>query len=115
VGVGKEILADLIGCNSKLLRDKKYVEKVLVESAKLGKAEIIGKEFYKFSTKGMGVTGYVLIAESHISFHSWPEFELAAIDIFTCGNADIDAIFRNIKKGFSSKTVKVKRITRGEI
>ena len=61
---------------------------------------------------GYGVTAVWLLAESHISFHSWPEKNYAAIDIFTCGSVDPKIFIDRIKKAFDAKIIKVKIIDR---
>jgi S-adenosylmethionine decarboxylase proenzyme len=59
------------------------VEEVMVAGAKLAKATIIGSHFHQFSP--FGISGVVVIAESHLAIHTWPEHGYAAVDIFTCG------------------------------
>jgi S-adenosylmethionine decarboxylase len=77
------LLLELNGCNIKLLNDIKRVEEILVAGAKLAKATIIGSHFHQFSP--FGISGVVVIAESHVAIHTWPEHGYAAVDIFTCG------------------------------
>ncbi len=71
-------------CNSKVLNDLKKVQEIMVSAAKEAKATIVEISFHKFSP--FGISGVVVIAESHISIHTWPEYGYAAIDIFTCGD-----------------------------
>jgi S-adenosylmethionine decarboxylase len=82
--LGTHLLLELKECNSKALNDLKKVEDILVTAAKEAKATIIETSFHKFSP--FGISGIVVIAESHISIHTWPEYGYAAIDIFTCGD-----------------------------
>jgi len=77
------LLLELNGCNPKLLNDVKRVEETLVAAAKIAKATIVGTHFHQFSP--FGISGVVVIAESHLSIHTWPEHGYAAVDIFTCG------------------------------
>ncbi len=77
------MLLELNGCNPKLLNDVKRVEETLVAAAKIAKATIVGTHFHQFSP--FGISGVVVIAESHLSIHTWPEHGYAAVDIFTCG------------------------------
>lgn len=81
--LGRHLLLELNGCNSKLLNDIKRVEDFMVAGAKLAKATIIGSHFHQFSP--FGISGVVIIAESHVAIHTWPEHGYAAVDIFTCG------------------------------
>jgi S-adenosylmethionine decarboxylase len=81
--LGRHLLLELNGCNTKLLNDIKRVEDILVTGAKLAKATIVGTHFHQFSP--FGISGVVVIAESHVAIHTWPEHGYAAVDIFTCG------------------------------
>lgn len=80
--IGKELIIDFRGCDEKLLRDLRTLESILIRSVETTNATIIDKKFHKFDVGGMGVTGYVLLAESHVSIHTYPELNYAAIDIF---------------------------------
>jgi len=81
--LGTHLLVELKDCNSKLLNDLKKIEEILVTAAKEAKATIIESRFHKFSP--FGISGVVVIAESHLTIHTWPEYGYAAVDIFTCG------------------------------
>ena len=83
-GLGTHLLVELKACNAKLLNDLKKVETIMVEAAKTAKATIVDVHFHKFSP--FGISGVVVIAESHLSIHTWPEYGYAAVDIFTCGD-----------------------------
>jgi S-adenosylmethionine decarboxylase proenzyme len=80
------LLVELGDCDRELLNDLSYVRKVLIESADLVGAHVIGESFHKFSPQG--VTGILSISESHLSVHTWPEYAYAAVDIFTCSDMD---------------------------
>jgi S-adenosylmethionine decarboxylase proenzyme len=79
--LGTHIIADLYSC--KKLADNKFVESILEESAQVSNATILHTKFHEFEPQGL--TGYILLAESHISIHTWPETGYAAVDVFTCG------------------------------
>ena len=81
--LGIHILLELEDCNIKLLNDLKQIEVVMLKAAKKAKATIIESRFHRFSP--LGVSGVVVIAESHLTIHTWPEHAYAAVDIFTCG------------------------------
>jgi S-adenosylmethionine decarboxylase len=85
--VGNHILADLQGVDAATLRDAAALEELLCQAAQAAGARVLSQHFHSFGV-GAGITGVVLLAESHISIHTWPECELAAIDIFMCGVAD---------------------------
>jgi len=81
--LGKHLLLELKDCDVKLLNDLDYLREALNAVATLIGATVIKDSFYQFSPQG--VSGVVIIAESHISIHTWPEFRYAAVDVFTCG------------------------------
>jgi S-adenosylmethionine decarboxylase len=85
--VGTHLLADLHGVAADLLQDGVALESLLRRAAEVAGARVLNSHFHSFGA-GDGVTGVVLLAESHISIHTWPESGLAAADIFMCGSAD---------------------------
>ncbi len=80
---GKHLLVELYGCNNKKLDDESYLRCLINNSAKLANATILNLISNKFEPQG--VTAIALLAESHLSIHTWPEAQYAALDIFTCG------------------------------
>jgi len=81
--LGRHMLLELRDCNKAVLDDLEYLENALVSAAREAGATVIDKSFHQFAPQG--VSGVVLIAESHLSLHTWPEHAYAAVDIFTCG------------------------------
>ena len=82
--LGKHLLLELKDCNTGLLNDIEYLRRTLTEVAGHIGATVIKDDFYQFTPQG--VSGVIIIAESHISIHTWPEHNYAAVDIFTCGD-----------------------------
>ncbi len=82
--LGTHLLLDMVGCSFQLLDDIDQVRSLLLKAATEARATVLGHSFHKFSPQG--VSGVVVIAESHISIHTWPEQGYAALDIFTCGD-----------------------------
>jgi S-adenosylmethionine decarboxylase len=82
--LGTHIIVELSECNSGILRNVDRVASILVAAAKEANAEILQTAFHHFAPDG--VSGVVVIAESHLSIHTWPEFGYAAMDIYTCGD-----------------------------
>jgi len=80
----KHILFTLKGCSSDDLNDEGFIRDILYQSAKQCKSTLIALHSHKFSPQG--VTAIALLAESHISIHTWPENGTAVCDIFTCGD-----------------------------
>lgn len=87
--LGKHVLLDLQGCAPTTLSDAAALREVLCDAARAAGATIVHVAFNEFQPHG--ISGVVVIAESHLTIHTWPEFQLAAIDIFTCG-ATLDAL-----------------------
>ena len=80
---GKHLLLELYGCDSEKLNDESFVRCTLNKAAKLANATVLNLISNKFEPQG--VTAIALLAESHISVHTWPESNYSAVDIFTCG------------------------------
>ena len=80
---GKHLLLELYRCDDEKLNDESFLRCTLNRSAKLANATVLNLISNKFEPQG--VTAIALLAESHISIHTWPESKYSAIDIFTCG------------------------------
>lgn len=110
---GRHLLIDFYDCTGRLLNDPKLVEETLLKSAEVAKATILEHCFHQFAPQG--VSGVVVIAESHISIHTWPEEGYAAIDIFTCGQAmRPEAAIALMKAVFEPAHVDIKDLQRGQ-
>jgi len=81
--LGRHILAEFTGCDQGLLNDQKAIEAILLEAARRSGATIVNSVFHRYNPYGL--SGIIVIAESHISIHTWPEYGYAAVDFFTCG------------------------------
>ena len=79
----KHLLLELYRCDYEKLNDESFLRCTLNRAAKLAKATVLNLISNKFEPQG--VTAIALLAESHISIHTWPESNYSAIDIFTCG------------------------------
>ena len=82
--LGRHIIAELSQCNPEILSDLERVQSAMVQAALVARAEIRELAFHRFSPAG--VSGVVVIAESHLAIHTWPELGYAAIDVYTCGD-----------------------------
>ncbi|MDD2585452.1 MAG: adenosylmethionine decarboxylase [Syntrophomonadaceae bacterium] len=82
--LGRHVLAEVYGCQFEVLNDIKKVEELMINAALEAGAEIREFVFHKFSPQG--VSGVVVISESHLAIHTWPELGYAAVDVFTCGD-----------------------------
>jgi S-adenosylmethionine decarboxylase len=81
--LGRHLLLELFDCDSDAINNVEAVKSALVEAAKRAHATIVDVVFHEFNP--FGVSGVVVIAESHLSIHTWPEYRYAAVDIFSCG------------------------------
>jgi S-adenosylmethionine decarboxylase len=81
--LGKHLLLELNGCDHKLLNDISFIKETMLKAAKESGATVLGESFHQFSPQG--VSGVIIIAESHLTVHTWPEHGYAGADIFTCG------------------------------
>ena len=82
--MGRQIIAELWECNSNILNDLELVEQIFVDAARKAGAEIREVAFHQFAPQG--VSGVVIISESHLTIHSFPEHGYASIDVYTCGD-----------------------------
>lgn len=112
--LGKHVIAEFWGAPAAKLDDLELIKKCLEKAADLAGATVVNSNFHKFSPQG--VTGILLVEESHFSIHTWPEHYYAAVDLFTCSDEmnyelALDEIFSELK--CTSKTVKV--LNRGRV
>lgn len=112
VGLGLHILMEFHECEPQRLDDLTLLKTTMSEAAIASGATIIKSVFHQFSPQG--VTGVVVVAESHIAIHTWPEKNYAAVDYFTCNeNMDYKKVFNIIAEVIGSKTNNYKCIERG--
>ncbi len=110
--LGRHLLLELRECNVAVLDDLKYLENALVSAAIESGATVLDKSFHQFAPQG--VSGVVLIAESHLSLHTWPEHAYAAVDIFTCGTTvKIEVAADSLIRQLGSKDPSLLEVKRG--
>lgn len=109
---GTHLIIDMWGADR--LDDIDYIEKVLRKCAEASKATLLHIHLHHF-TPSLGITGVVVLAESHISIHTWPECDFVAFDIFMCGNAEPHNSIPVLKKMLSPKKIEIKEELRGMI
>ena len=111
--LGRHFLVEYHGCDPKTLNHLERVRDIMIEAANVCGASVLHSSFHHFSPQG--VSGVVLITESHIAIHTWPEYEYAAVDIFTCGKkVDPWKAYQHIKNRLDSSETTVREIKRGE-
>jgi len=100
--VGKHCIFELQEGNPTLLDDEEFIKNALILAAEAAGATLLQVVTHKFDPQG--VTGFALLAESHISIHTYPEYGYAAIDSFTCGeHTNPESACRSLKDAFQSK------------
>jgi S-adenosylmethionine decarboxylase len=110
--LGRHILAEVHGCDRSILDDPVRVERILVEAALDAGAEVRETAFHKFSPQG--VSGVVIISESHVAIHTWPELGYAALDVFTCGDrVDPWNVCDDVVERFGAASVTASETLRG--
>lgn len=110
--LGVQVILELESCNKDVLNDAKGIEQLMVDAAVKSGATVVSSNFNQFNPHG--VSGVVIIAESHFTIHTWPEYGYAAIDIFTCGDLiDFSVAAEFLRVGFESKKSSVKKLKRG--
>ncbi|WDP88357.1 MAG: adenosylmethionine decarboxylase [Desulfobacter sp.] len=104
--LGRQLTLEYYDCGAGALLDKAIVERTLLKAARDSGATVISSSFHQFAPQG--VSGVVIIAESHFTVHAWPEHNYAAVDIFTCGdNIDLNRAIGSMQDGFGSRRVVV--------
>lgn len=110
--LGRHLLIELYGCEQKILNDVSQIEQIMTGAAKAAKTQIVDVVFHTFNPHG--VSGVVVIAESHLAIHTWPEYGFASIDIYTCGE-EIDPwkAYHYLTNKFKTNNLNVMEMKRG--
>ena len=109
--IGRHCILELYQCNHEKINDEAFIRTTITSSAKIAGATLINLVTHSF--KPQGVTGLALLAESHISIHTWPEIGYAAIDVFTCGDHTMpEKACKLLSQDFLAKHISLKNILR---
>lgn len=110
--LGRQLIGELYGCNPKVLDSVVLVEDAMVTAARKANATVINATFHHFSP--YGVSGVVVIQESHLAVHTWPEYGYASIDFYTCGDSvDPSIALAHLSDIFKAESTSVSDIKRG--
>ena len=113
IALGRHIIAELYNCDLKKIDDVSFVEKVMLEAADESGATVINSTFHHFSP--FGVSGVIVIQESHFSIHCWPEYGFASLDIYTCGDSvDPWIAYAFLKEKFEASHGSTMELNRGQ-
>jgi S-adenosylmethionine decarboxylase len=111
--LGVHWTAELYGCDPALLDDVDRIGRSMLEAARVAGATIVSSSFHRFAPQG--VSGVVVIAESHLAIHTWPELGYVALDVFSCGDAlQAEAGFHWLAERFHATRVESRRHVRGD-
>ena len=110
--IGRHCLLDIYTQDREWLKNQQIVEHLLHLAAQAAQAHILTSHFHTFGGEG-GITGVLLLAESHISIHTWPEHNYAAVDIFICGKLSINAAISVFQQKLANARIEVRLLERG--
>lgn len=103
--MGRHVIADLHDVSAEVLGSIDFWKEILIDGAKKSGATVLSDHFHHFG-EGYGITGVIVLAESHISIHTWPEKNYAAIDLFMCGSCDPQVALDHITSKINSVVIK---------
>jgi len=109
--INRHVLYDAWVDNREILATVEPMKDILCRAAEAGGATVLHVYFHQFSPSG--VTGFLLLAESHISVHNWVDEGFAAFDVFTCGPMNTDKVLEVIREELKPRHASVRRIVRG--
>jgi S-adenosylmethionine decarboxylase proenzyme len=109
--LGRHLLAEFYGCTDASVDDVERMRAHMLAAADAIGATVVGEAFHRYEPQG--VSGTLLIAESHLSVHSWPEARYIAVDIFTCGGLDPRPGYRLLTTAFAASDSRMHEIVRG--
>lgn len=109
--LGSHLLAEFYNCSSEILNDETEIAGIMTRAVEVSGATIIRPFFHKFSPHG--ISGIIVIAESHLAVHTWPEFGFAAVDLFSCGDFNFTGALRFIRDNLYAEKYSILSIKRG--
>jgi S-adenosylmethionine decarboxylase len=109
---GRHLLAEYSGCDADVLNDLERVETLMKRAAEASGTTIVATVFHPFTPQG--VSGVVVVEESHLSIHTWPEHGYAAVDFFTCGEGDPELAHAVLREGLMAQQAEIMMVDRGK-
>jgi S-adenosylmethionine decarboxylase proenzyme len=112
--LGRHLLVEFYNCSAEFLNDVWGIETAMNQAARACKATIVQSCFHRFMPHG--VSGVVVIAESHLAIHTWPEYRYASVDLFTCGD-EVDPMiaYEVLKEKLGASTAEIQTLNRGNM
>ncbi|MGL5520863.1 MAG: adenosylmethionine decarboxylase [Cetobacterium sp.] len=112
--LGRHILIEFYNCDEEILKNPTLIKEHMNEAARIANATIVESVFHHFNP--YGVSGAVIISESHLAIHTWPEYGYAAVDVFTCGDKiDPWTAFKFLEDVFKSDRSESIEVPRGMV
>jgi S-adenosylmethionine decarboxylase proenzyme len=108
---GRHFILDLFECRAEALNDAELLRRLLCEAASQAGAHVVAEVFHPFSPHG--VSGVLAIEESHLSVHTWPEEGYAALDFYTCGDADPEGALLSLARAVGAGRAELLEVCRG--
>jgi S-adenosylmethionine decarboxylase len=109
--IGRHLIAEYYGCDPRILDDVQTIRSIMLRAADAVGATVMGETFHAFAPQG--VSGSVVIAESHLSIHTWPENGYVALDIYTCGGLNPRRGFELLGSELKAESYRLQEIIRG--
>lgn len=109
--IGRHLLVEYHGCDTDVLDDAARIERMMRNAADAAQATVVSATFHRFAPQG--VSGVVVIAESHLSIHTWPEYGYAAVDFYTCGECHPERAHELIRGALHADRAEVMTVRRG--
>jgi len=112
--LGNHLIVEMYDCDPAIINDVELVESAMKQAVKISGARMVQSVVHRFNPHG--ISGVIVIEESHFSVHTWPEYGYCALDIFTCGTeVDYYSALDSLKEAFQSNHISVSEIKRGLI
>ena len=112
--LGRHLLTEFYGCDREILNDPDRIKRIMEEAAITSGASIVQSVFHLFNPHG--ISGVVVIAESHLAIHTWPEYGYSAVDIFTCGEeVDPWRAHQYLRKKLKAGSTSTMELLRGNV
>lgn len=112
--MGRHLMLEVYDCPSEYLDDPNEIGRLLLDAASKAGATVIDSMFHRFAPQG--VSGVVVIAESHLTIHTWPELGCAAIDMFSCSpHIALDQIGEHLARELQARRVDARVVERGRV
>ena len=108
---GRHLLVEYLGCNPEVLNNVVLIQALMEKAAIAAKTNIVFSKFKPFVPQG--VSGVVVVEESHLSIHTWPEYGYAAVDFYTCGDGDPNDAHLVLKEGLQATNFEMLYVERG--